>query len=249
MSDETRTTKDDVAEPTREQQAKAALEHTTVTRRQAWVLVLAFLLLVYGVPTVQHVVDIRANLATRQADVAAGQPSSVGLLPQAWQVFQLLPSPAELLKVRSWRDFAALLPTEHKVKDYETALDENSVLTRWVMPRVQYALTRTFGLGNEQAYVGQDGWLYYRQGVDYLTGPSFFTADEGRQGMQFQVKRHEARQPDSVKTLADFRDQLAADGIELLVVPLPLKPMIEPEYFAGGFGAHGRVARAQQPRL
>ncbi len=237
MSDETRTTKDDVAEPTREQQAKAALEHTAVTRRQAWVLVLAFLLLVYGIPTIQHVVDIRANLATRQADVAAGQPPSVGLLPQAWQVFQLLPGPAELLKVRSWRDFAALLPTEHKVKDYETALDENSVLTRWVMPRVQSALTRIFGLGNEQAYVGQDGWLYYRQGVDYLTSPSFYTSDEGRQGMQFQVKRHEARQSDSVKALVDFRDQLAARGIELLVVPLPVKPMIEPEYFAGGFGA------------
>jgi hypothetical protein len=31
------------------------------------------------------------------------------------------------------------------------------------------------GVGNEQACVGRDGWLFYRPDVEYITGPPFLT--------------------------------------------------------------------------
>ena len=59
-----------------------------------------------------------------------------------------------------------------------------------------------------------DGWLFYRPDVDYVTGPPFLDP---------ATLRHRALaagvQPDPVKAIVDFRDQLAARGIDLIAVP------------------------------
>ena len=67
------------------------------------------------------------------------------------------------------------------------------------------------GAGNEQAYVGKDGWLFYRPGFDHVTGPPFL--DEKR--LERTSKNSAMRQPDPVKAILDFKEQLAERGIKL----------------------------------
>ncbi len=108
------------------------------------------------------------------------------------------------------------------IKSFEKQLEEESVVSRWLLPRTQSLLTGKLGAGNEQVYLGRNGWLFYRPDVDYVTGSPFLSE-------AWQRKRlHAAKvQPDPIKAIVQFRDQLAARGIDLVIVPVPVKPAIE----------------------
>ena len=95
------------------------------------------------------------------------------------------------------------------------------------MPRVQWFLSTKLGAGNEQVYLGRDRWLFYRPDVDYVTGPPFLDP-------KIMTHRSHATgvQPDPVKAIVDFRDQLAAQGIDLIAVPVPMKPGVEGDILA-----------------
>ena len=47
-------------------------------------------------------------------------------------------------------------------------LEETSFLRHWLLPPAQELLCRV-GAGNEEVYLGRDGWLFYRFDVDHLT--------------------------------------------------------------------------------
>ncbi|RKU22005.1 hypothetical protein C6499_20440 [Candidatus Poribacteria bacterium] len=110
------------------------------------------------------------------------------------------------------------VPNLTAIKQYEDTLEEESVLTDWLLPGVQTVLTRVFRTGNEQAYLGRDGWLFYRADVDSLIGA----------GPQKTASA-------ALTTLIDFNRQLEARGITLIVVPTPVKPTIHPEKFSGRY--------------
>src|SRR5205085_8225470 len=107
------------------------------------------------------------------------------------------------------------------LKSAEKELETQSVVSEWLLPRVQLALVR-LGAGNEQVYLGRDGWLFYRPDVDYVTGPPF---------LERKVMVHRAHvaavQSDPVKAIVDFRDQLARRDINLIAVPIPMKPGVD----------------------
>ena len=107
------------------------------------------------------------------------------------------------------------IPNLTEIKQYEDTLEEESVLTDWLLPSVQTILTRVFRTGNEQAYLGRDGWLFYRADVDSLINAS-------------PQKTASA----ALTTLIDFNRQLEARGITLIVVPTPVKSTIHPEKFS-----------------
>ena len=65
------------------------------------------------------------------------------------------------------------IPNLEEIAQYEDTLEEASVLTNWLLPGVQTILTGVFRTGNEQAYLGRDGWLFYRADVDSLIGAGF----------------------------------------------------------------------------
>jgi len=69
-----------------------------------------------------------------------------------------------------------LLPEAKEIKAAEKILEQESVLSQWLLPGVQFALTAGLHAGNEQVYLGRDGWLFYRADVDYVTGPPFLDA-------------------------------------------------------------------------
>jgi hypothetical protein len=106
-------------------------------------------------------------------------------------------------------------------------LENESIVSQWWLPRVQGVLTKNFDVGNEQVYLGRNAWLFYRADVDYVTGPGFLKP--------LWVKhriRTASVQPDPIKAIVDFRDQLARRKINLIIVPVPVKPSTDGEMLA-----------------
>jgi len=137
---------------------------------------------------------------------------------------------------RAWREegnaFDAFLAANahlaERIDVYESALDDDALLALWLRAPVQDLMVG-LGVGNEQAYVGRDGWLFYAPGVRACTGRGFLDPDHlalrARAGDYFE----RAPEPDPRPAILDFRRRLAERGIELVVVPTPVKPTIHPE--------------------
>ncbi len=95
------------------------------------------------------------------------------------------------------------------------------------------------GASGEQVYIGREGWLFYRPGIDHVAGPGFLT---GRHVRKREAARKEW-QPDvhvdPVAAITDFADQLKRRGIRLIVMPAPAKAQIHPEQFSACYAGHG----------
>lgn len=214
----------------REEEAKLALENTEITNAGAWVLTVLFLLTIFVPPIVQAVVEVRSQLAERAENPSTSSASKMPL-PQFFEVFGELPSWEKIKNARTVDDAAGLLPDAERLKSHEKSLEDNSIWVQWMLPRAQYALTKYGGAGNEQAYLGLDGWLYYRPDVDYLTSPGFLDPAMVAKRKRGSADAADMVQPDPVRAIVDFRDQLKKRGIELIIMPMPVKPMIEAEHF------------------
>lgn len=224
----------------REDEADAALRHTSLTPGMGWFLCVMFLLTIVSVPIIQAGVEIHRNLEARQqasGPATSGASSSPNgrILPQVFDVFSLLPTAAKVQSARSFSQWWALLPSVKSIREYENALEAKSLLTEWLLPRTQAVLTGYFGLGNEQAFCGLQHWLFYRPDVEYLTGPPFLDPATLRARAKSGDEATTRVQPDPIKAIVQFKDQLAARGIELIVMPAPVKPVIHPEMLSDRF--------------
>ena len=193
---------------TREEEAELALKNTAFTPGSQSLLILLFLLIILSVPAIQFAVELRA-------------PRQEGRLG-TFNIYKAYPAWEKIRAVRSAKDIWHLLPRAAELKGVEEQLESESVVSEWLLPRVQSVLTGMLRAGNEQVYLGQDGWLFYRPDVDYVTGAPFLDPATSR-----RRELAAAVQPDPVKAIVDFQDQLAARGIELIVVPVPMKPGVE----------------------
>ena len=181
----------------REEEADLALKNTKFAPGTRQALIALFLLTIVAVPLIQLVGEFRA----------AG---SISRLPMI-SIFKSLP----------W------LPHSEDLKRVERTLENESLVSQWLLPRVQYLLTVLLGAGNEQVYLGHDPWLFYRADVDHVIGPPFL--DPVRMKHRLQTS---GVQPDPIKAIVDFRNQLAARGIDLVVLPVSVKPSVEGEMLA-----------------
>ena len=192
---------------TREEEAELALKNTVFTPGSRPLLILLFLLIILSVPAIQFAVELRA-------------PHAEGRLG-TFNIYKAYPAWEKIRAVRSPRDLWRLLPRAAELKAVEEALETESVISQWLQPQVQFALVK-LGAGNEQVYPGRDEWLFYRPDVDYVTGPGFLDPK-----VLTQRAHAAAVQPDPVKAIVDFRDQLRARGIDLIIMPVPMKPGVE----------------------
>jgi len=210
---------------TREDIAKIEIGHTEVKRSTAWTLILLFLAIVFAVPVSQHMVDIRAGLAGER-------PTPV---PQFYDIFRMLPASAEKAAEEKDSVIATVFTANrYMLKDinvYEDEMKAQSVLTEGLVPPAQLFMSRFLGVGNEKGFIGREGWLFYRPGVKYLTGKPFLAPDRLAAIEASGSEWRKAPQPDPRKAIVQFRDQLAERGIELIVMPTPVKPMIHPEMY------------------
>jgi hypothetical protein len=192
----------------REEEAELALKNTAYTRGSRSLLILLFLFTILSVPAIQFAVELRT-------------PRTEGRLG-TFNIYKAYPAWKKIRDVRSATDLWHLLPRAAELKAAEKELESESVVSEWLLPRVQFFLAAKLGAGNEQVYLGRDGWLFYRPDVDYITGPPFLDPAPMKQ------RAHVAAvQPDPVKAIVAFRDQLAARGIDLIAVPIPMKPGAE----------------------
>jgi len=200
----------------REEEAELALKNSAFDGCSRALLVALFLLTILAVPTIQFAYEIR----TPHPEGRIGTFNIYKAYP-AWKKVRAVRTPHEL-----WR----LLPHGTELKAAEKELETESVVSEWLLPRVQLVLVK-LGAGNEQVYLGRDKWLFYRPDVDYVTGPPFL------EPKTISLRsRGAAVQADPMKAIVAFRDQLASRGIDLVAVPIPMKPGVE---------ANKLLARAQ----
>lgn len=132
-------------------------------------------------------------------------------------VILIVPATQSVIEIAGGRvpqffDIFARFPTRPSLRVYEKEIEERSVFARMARPWVQYAWFVLFRDAGEKVLVGRGGWLFYRPDVRYLVEPPAPRAADGF--------------GDPVGTVLQFRDQLQARGIRLMVVPVPGKPSL-----------------------
>ena len=129
------------------------------------------------------------------------------------------------LPFTEWRNTGDI---RQSIKNYESAIEESSLLRKWLLPPAQTVMTGLFRLGNEKVIVGKDGWLFFSGDYEYLINPGFLRPEV--------LARREKKgvQPDPVKGVLDFARQLKERGIRLILLPVPGKPAICSEALNGG---------------
>lgn len=199
-------------DPTRRHEfAPEEIGRTAISRLGAGMMVLAFLLTIALPPAL--------DLVTGHAGASVWSR-----LAHGWDEART-----------SWREggfFAANRALLSGMKGFENQLEDESLLRERLLPPVQGALTHTLGLGNEQAYVGRRGWLFYRADIDHVTGKGFLDASVQRARRRAGDATEAAVQPDPLPALIRFRADLAARGVQLVLMPAPVKPMVEPQHFS-----------------
>lgn len=106
-------------------------------------------------------------------------------------------------------------PTSANLRSYERALEDASVWARLARPWANYVRFALATDGGSKVLIGNDGWLFYRPGFDYLTQSGKTTALTGS--------------TNAAAAIIDFRDQLRKRGVQLLVMPAPNKESVYPE--------------------
>jgi hypothetical protein len=107
-------------------------------------------------------------------------------------------------------------PTARNLRTYERGLEDASWVAGKLRPWAQYVQFSWLKDGGEKSVIGRDNWLFYKPGVEYVTQ---------RPG----VHAGTTTTSDVVAAIIDLRNQLAARGIPLLVMPTPDKEGIYPE--------------------
>jgi hypothetical protein len=107
-------------------------------------------------------------------------------------------------------------PTEKNLREFESELQDRSLVAKRLRPWAQYARFQWLGDAGEKAVIGRHDWLFYRPGLDYITQRPAAPLLPGGPN-------------DALLAITSFRDQLAARGIRLLVVPAPNKESVYPE--------------------
>ena len=206
---------------------------TTVTRWVSASLIGAFCLTMLTAGVVQHV-----------AELGSGAEDRTRAWPQPYDVFHLFPSRDEVAAVRSPLDVLRLAPSLQQITEFEDALEDASALDGAILPRAQYVLSRYLGLGNEQAYLGRDGELYYRPDVDYAIGRGFLDAAHLASRTAGGPSWEDVPSADPLPAIRSLQAALAARGISLVVAPVPVKPVVQPQGLAL---ADGSSAVAHNP--
>ncbi len=196
----------------REDEAELALKNTQFAPGTQPFLILLFLATILFVPVMQFSAELRKT-------------GGITRLPM-FTVFKSLPAWSRMHHVRGATDLWNVLPYSAELKKIERTLETDSVVSQHLLPPTQLVLTKLFGAGNEQVYPGRDHWLFYRADVDHVIGPPFLDP------LRLKRRAHSTGvQPDPIKAIVTFRDQLATRGIELVILPIPVKPSVESEMF------------------
>lgn len=132
--------------------------------------------------------------------------------------------------------------TSRYIRAFEKKVEDENALVLAVRPKYQLAVWNLLDDPGEKVVLGargsnpeEDRWLYYRQDVEFLVQPS-------------PLDVRSAKLDNPISAITRFRDQLKAKDVELLVVIVPGKPSIYPEYLTGE-GADAMLGKDGSPKF
>ncbi len=137
-------------------------------------------------------------------------------------------------------------PARSDLEQYEDFLQEQSHAVRFFQPRVQEWLTSWGRCGTTQIVVGHHGWLFYRPGIDSVTGPGFLDPQTLRRRVRNlrDAAATEVVAPDPRPAIFQFQQQIEAAGARLILLPIPDKASLQAAELCG---RHAATAPAQNP--
>lgn len=198
-----------------EEQARRELGHTSVSPILARFTVILFLLVVMGFPVWQMFADYR-----RDRELLVDRWVKVLDLGRAfWEPSERIQAENESIIYRGWLGeiFARNNNAYQAIQTLEDWFEDQSILRRTAVWPSQEFLFQFLSWAGEGVVSGKDDWLYLREDLDYLLTP------ENHPGFE---KSH-----DSILYFAQWLDQ---QGIQLVLVPVPVKPSLEGRHFFGG---------------
>lgn len=131
-------------------------------------------------------------------------------------LIQMLVEAREGNGVRAF-DVLTQTPTAANLRAYERSLETANWAARVSRPWIQFAQFEWLKDGGAMAVIGSAGWYFYRPGLDYML-------DRPEKAKAANAMN------DPLATIVDFRDQLAARGIHLVILPVPNKESVYPDY-------------------
>jgi hypothetical protein len=130
-------------------------------------------------------------------------------------------------KLLSWRPSAGPLLT--RLHEVEKSTDKAGYAT-FIRQTTQSLLTYLAGEGNRKVYVGSGDWLYYQPELTALHG----WGPLKREPFSPMKDPSMAKLRMAKDVVLEYAAQLKERGVPLLLVPVPVKAMIYPEYLAIG---------------
>jgi hypothetical protein len=211
----------------REDQAMIELARTDISRPVKRSLVAAFLLII-------------ASLIVIEFIGALGREDA-SIIPPGWRLGEINSSRDTGASQDGWSGLLQAVPSSGDFKDFETHVEDQSLLRMWLLPPVQAVLTSVLGLGNEEAIAGDAGWLFYAPDIEYVTAGPFLSPRR----LDLNERMRQGGQPvqwmDPVPAILSFRNQLRERGIELVLLPTLVKPQIEAGMLDGSGRRRGEI--------
>ena len=197
----------------REDMAKLEIGNTQIPKVLTSIICISFLVFIIGCPIMQAAYEM---LSTKRT------------IPQSFEIFFNLSQPFE----KNAKDNLIVINKNllSEINRYEDNLEDNSLLLKYLMSPVQNILLDIFNTGNEKAFTGKDGFLFFQSGINYLTSSGFLRSDV----LEKRIADAEI-QADPRKAIIQFKNYLAKDNIKLIIVPTTVKPMIYPDKFSSAF--------------
>lgn len=193
----------------REALAHMEIGSTRISNSLIWILCTLFLGAIFLVPFIQYTVKPQQSIFSDFMTVA-GKKMERGI-----SIFSRIDG----------RNTSVL----EGIDLLETRLEEESFLRAFFLPPLQTFLLNVLQQGNEKVVVGRDGWLFFRPGVNAIAGQPFLNKDQLGMRLEGNELWEKTVQPDPIVAIVDFKEQLEARGIGLMLVPIPIKPSIHPE--------------------
>ncbi len=162
-------------------------------------------------------------------------PLALGELESSYQKGGLLAANRELLA---------------SLDEFESGLEERSLVAHTVAPWIQWIQTLRLGVGDHQVRLGRDDWLFFRPAVEFATGPGFLEPDVIARRRAAGDSWQDPIAADPRPAILDFHRELTARGIELVLLPVPTKAQVDPQRLSRHIAAEqAPLANPSMPRL
>ena len=119
-------------------------------------------------------------------------------------------------------------PIDERLRAYDSSV-ASAAFTNAPRRLTQQILTDILKKGNDRVLIGKDGWLFYRPEIQALTG--YGPLDPEPHSVSRDPSLLDWQAP--LQPIIAFGQQLKERGVDLWLVPVPMKPSVYPEMLTG----------------